>query len=203
MDVAFHPSDGTKCIAGDRVGHAYYSTDGGQSFSQASGLPSGAQRVELAYARSDPSIVYASVNYSNGVLYRSIDGGHTFAATAASNTLANTYANVLWVDPTNSKTLVFGGTVIYRSTDGGNTKTDIGGQCPSCVHIDDHVVINDPNYNGSSNKKAYCGTDGGIFSTQDILASPVVWTSLNHTLAITQFYGGAGNASSGTIIGGT
>ncbi len=110
---------------------------------------------------------------------------------------------MLWVDPTNSKTLVFGGTVIYRSTDGGNTKTDIGGQCPSCVHIDDHVVINDPNYNGSSNKKAYCGTDGGIFSTQDILASPVVWTSLNHTLAITQFYGGAGNASSGTIIGGT
>jgi hypothetical protein len=35
------------------------------------------------------------------------------------------------------------------------------------------------------------------------LANPVVWNSLNHTLGITQFYAGAGNATTHTIIGGT
>jgi hypothetical protein len=64
--------------------------------------------------------------------------------------------------------------------------------------------VNDPNYNGTTNKIAYVGTDGGIFGTQDILANlQPSWSSLNHTLGITQFYAGCGTASSGTIIGGT
>jgi photosystem II stability/assembly factor-like uncharacterized protein len=210
LDVRFHPSDENKCIAGNSDGIAYYSTDRGQNWETATGLPSGAGRVELGYARSDPSIVYASIDYAcgqncHGVLYRSTNGGQTFAARAASNTLAYTYTNVLWIDPTNSNRLLFGGTVVYRSTDGGNTWTDAGGPCPDyCLHLDSHVIVNDPNYDGANNKIVYDGSDGGIRKTTDALASPApVWTSLNHTLGITQFYAGCGTASSGTIIGGT
>ncbi len=66
-------------------------------------------------------------------------------------------------------------------------------------------MINDPNYNGSSNKKVYVGSDGGIRYTDDILRTPQspAWISLNHTLGITQFYGGAANSDGSTIIGGT
>ena len=66
-------------------------------------------------------------------------------------------------------------------------------------------MINDPNYNGSSNKKVYVGSDGGILYTDDILRTPQspAWISLNHTLGITQFYGGAANSDGSTIIGGT
>ncbi len=212
LDVRFHPTDTNKCIAGTSAGTAYYSTDSGETWGTAAGLPSGAGRVELGYARSDPSIVYASIDYScgqncHGVIYRSTDGGHNFAARGASNTLAYTYTNVLWIDPTNSNTLLFGGTVVYRSTDGGDTKTDIGGPCPDCLHLDSHVIVNDPNYDGTSNKIVYGGSDGGIRKTTDVLASPApVWTSLNHTLDITQFYAGCGNTSikgQTIIIGGT
>jgi hypothetical protein len=50
----------------------------------------------------------------------------------------------------------------------------------------------------------YGGNDGGIYKTDDILAPspPVHWTSLNHQLAITQFYGAAGHVATGRIIGG-
>jgi len=68
---------------------------------------------------------------------------------------------------------------------------------------DHHVIINDPNYNGSDNRIAFVATDGGIYNTNDILAPNVQWTSLNHTLGITQFYGGAANSTGDTIIGGT
>lgn len=198
LDVVFHPTDGTKCIAGIRDGIAYYSTDAGLTWIAATGLPPSAGRVEVAYSRSNPLIVYANVEYNGGQLYRSSDGGHSYAAVGAPGTGASWYNDPLWVDPTNSNTLVFGGGNLYRSTDGGVTRTTI-----NSPHPDYHVVVQDPGYDGVNNKIAYCGNDGGIFKTTNILASPVVWTSLNHTLGITQFYGGAGNATSGTIIGGT
>jgi hypothetical protein len=81
-------------------------------------------------------------------------------------------------------------------------------------HLDEHVIVEHPGYTGASggNQVAFCATDGGIHRTENILASAtptpppggsVTWTSLNHTLGVTQFYGGAGNATTGTIIGGT
>src|SRR5262249_38667657 len=48
-DVRFHPSDGTKCIAGDARGNAYYSIDGGVTWATANGFPTAVRRVELAY----------------------------------------------------------------------------------------------------------------------------------------------------------
>lgn len=200
-DVLFQPNDGNRCIAGSRAyGNVYYSTDAGLNWAHATSIwPASAGRVELAYSKSNSSIVYANVEYNGGQLYRSTDGGHSFSGSIGSGpTGASWYNNVLWIDPTNSNTLVFGGGALYRSTDGGVTRTDI-----TSLHGDNHVVVEDPGYGINNNRTAYCGNDGGIYKTSNILASPVVWTSLNHNLGITQFYGGAGNVTSGTIIGGT
>jgi photosystem II stability/assembly factor-like uncharacterized protein len=199
-DVLFQANNGSRCIASTHYapGKAYYSMDAGLNWTQATvAWPTSAGRIELAYSRSDPSIVYAGVENNGGELYRSTDSGHTFPGPArATGTGASWYNNVIWVDPTNSDTLLFGGGNLYRSTNGGTAWVQI----PS-GHADNHVVVNDRNYNGNTNRTVYVGNDGGIYKIPDILAPNAV--SLNHTLSITQFYGGAGNASSGTTIGGT
>src|SRR5437868_3113997 len=62
LDIDFNPADGTKCIAsGTNGAGVFYSADGGQTWSAASGVPTSG-RIEVAYARSNPSIVYASAN---------------------------------------------------------------------------------------------------------------------------------------------
>lgn len=194
--VVFSPNDSNKCIASAET--IYYSTDGGLTWTPSG--TAGAWKVELAYAPSNPNIVYASTGV-DGVLYRSTNGGQSFVRTGASHTVGSQgwYDNTLWVDPTNPDILVVGGVSLWRSTDGGNTVTEIA----TNSHPDHHVTINHPEYNGSNNKTVFIGTDGGIYRTDDILAPNVDWDSLNHSLGITQFYGGAANSIGSTIIGGT
>ena len=62
-DVDFHPTDSTQAIASGRAGNAFYSTNGGTTWFAASGLTGG--RVEVAYSRSSPNVVYASVDNSS------------------------------------------------------------------------------------------------------------------------------------------
>jgi len=215
--VVFQPNNGANCLASfgfyTDFGGVFYSTDYGLTWAPStinSNKPI-TGRVELAYAPSNPNIVYASADdyaypaVSSGELLKSTDGGHSFATTHVLNTLDTIgwYANTLWVAPNNPDVVVVGGYNLYRSTDGGNTPARlISGDGHPDSHVDHHVVINDPNYDGSANQKVYVGSDGGIRRTDTILGS-ASWTSLNHTLGITQFYGATANSAGSTIIGGT
>ena len=221
-DVRFHPSDGTKCVAGDAKGHAYYSIDGGVTWPQATWVnvsPTPAGRVELAYAKSDPEIVYAQAyiqSSGDGKLFRSTDGGKTYALKNGSYARfperGGRWYNALWVDPTNANTLVVGAFNLWRSTNGGTNLEQISDRnrhpltpYHDSVHCDHHVIVNHPDYNGTSNTIVYFGNDGGIYRTDNVLTvtQRSGWVPLNHDLGITQFYGAAGNPTSGTIIGGT
>jgi hypothetical protein len=53
------------------------------------------------------------------------------------------------------------------------------------VHTDGHAIAFSP-----SGSTVYVGTDGGVWSSTNVTASTVNWTSLNATLALTQFYNG-------------
>jgi hypothetical protein len=203
FDIDFNPADGSQCVASGDF-NARYSTDGGLSWTEATGLPSSG-RIELAYARSNPSIVYASVDTNDGELYASGDGGHSFLLRNAATNYFNGgggsqgwYDSALWVDPTNPNILMVGGIWVWRSTDGGGTLTQVGS-----LHADQHVIVESPQFNGTSNRIVYFGNDGGIYRTSDAYAGQPVMTELNNNLGVTQFYGGAGNATSGRIIGGT
>jgi hypothetical protein len=211
LDLAFHPTDGTKCIASG-IGFVRYSTDGGLTWNTASGI-SGAGRIEIAYAPSNPNIVYASADKNNGELYGSTDGGLTYSLRNTGNNYfleaggeQGWYDNSLSVDPTNPNTLVVGGIDLWRSTDGGSTLNDItSGAVGPGVHTDQHAIVFPANFNGSTIKDVFVGNDGGIFLTSDIynvngFHGP--WKKLNNNLGITQFYGGAGNPRNGEIIGG-
>ena len=215
LDVAFDPTDYTKCIASG-FSNVLYSLDGGQYWYTATGIPSGDQlkRIEVAYAPSSPYTVYASVERNGGELYSSADGGQSYVLV---NTGTNYfggdasdpgseqgwYDNCLWVDPTNPNNLVLGGNNLWRSNDGGTNLHNIGGYGGG-VHPDQHVIVGASGFNGITVKNVYVGNDGGIFKTHDIYSVSLTsgWVNVNNNLGITEFYGGAGNATSGAIIGG-
>ena len=205
-DLAFDPGNGGNCVASG-AGFVFYSTDGGVTWTSATGIP-GAGLIEIAYALGNANIVYASANNNNGEVYRSLDGGRTYSLRNTGNNYLSQggYANCIWVDPTTPNALVVGGLDLWRSTDGGATLTRISDwrNARTSAHADQHVIVNHPNYNGANNRTVFFGNDGGVYCANDVYtASPGNgWTELNNNLGITQFWGAAGNATSGTIIGG-
>lgn len=227
LDIDFHPTDNVtgseRAIAGGN-GEAFFSTDGGQNWTNANFDTPISGRVEIAYAPSDPLTVYASVNQatgvppnqSNGDIYRSTNGGRdyfrrngTVLPPNGSFTLLGGqggYDNIIWVNPQDPNFLIVGGVLPFRSLDGGNTFDGIGDSSTNLPHADHHIIVAHPQFNNTTNRTVFFGNDGGIHRIADISIAPPVatgWVELNNNLGITQFYGAAGNATTGVIIGGT
>jgi outer membrane protein assembly factor BamB/subtilisin family serine protease len=211
-DLDFHPSDSNKAIGSGSEGKAWYSTNGGAGWTEATGLPAPdwLGRVETAYAPSNPAIVYASVNQNSGEIWKSADGGQSYALVNTGNNYLGGqgwYDNVLWVDPTNANTLVVGGIDLWRSTNGGANLARISQwwSAPLSAHADHHAIVEHPGFDGTSNKTVFFGNDGGLYRTSNVYTVSLTsgWQELNNNLGITQFYGAAGNPASGVIVGGT
>ena len=208
-DVNFDPTDGTKAIAGARAsGNAYYSVDGGVTWNSASFSSSTSGRVEIAYAPSNPSIVYASINQNNGELWKSADGGQSYTLVNSGNEFLGSqgwYGNIVWVNPYDPDFVVVGGIDLWRSTDGGATLNKISHWYEAdSIHADHHAIVESPEFDNANNRTVFFGNDGGIYKTDDVatVTYTVGWQELNNNLGITQFYGGAGNFQSGRIVGG-
>lgn len=221
FDLSFDPQDGSKAVAhvidydfglSEWFHSALYSTDGGATWSTSTGLSrlNGFTdgRIELAYAPANPQIVYASVAAEGGKIWRSTDGGQSYVKMTGSDVNGvNWYANSLWVSPTDSNFLVTGGGAVYKSADGGVTLAQIsaGYILTDEPHPDVHRIVADPGYDGTTNKRVYVGTDGGVFRTDDITTADMStgWVSLNATYQTSQYYAGAGVVDSRLLIGGT
>ncbi len=226
LDVHFHPNDPMRCVAAGRGGNAFYSEDGGKIWHAAAGIPiqpGFGGRVELCYAQASPkdaarpTVVYASADWCDGQVFRSLDGGKTFMLRANLKHMKypdpdttpgqGWYDNTLWAgDPRNPNILVVGGIALHRSRDGGRTFVPISSSdpAPNTPHTDQHVIVAVPGYDGETNRAVYIGNDGGIFRTDDVmLATPARgWKAMNNGLAITQFYGAGVNPTSGQIVAG-
>lgn len=212
--VAFDPNDATKVVAhlapaSVQSHRVVTSTDAGLTWQPAvSGLNSVAgenSRIELCYARSSPGVVFASVGGS-GSVWRSADGGRTWVQ-RGSGTGASYYYNCIWVDPTNENLVVVGALHIRRSSNGGNSFSQISNGYIMTVepHPDVHAIVNDPGYNGTSNRKVYFATDGGLHVANDILAAASGgngWRDLDVSMHSTQFYAAAGHATGDLVVGG-
>lgn len=209
FDVDMHPTTGAMAVAGGNNG-AWYSTDSGATWLTAT-LPSTAGRLEVAYAPSDPTIVYISANTSSGQVWKSTNSGQSYALVSTGNNYLGTqgwYDNALWVDPTNANTLIVGGIDLWRSINGGASLTRISlwQSAPLfSAHADQHVIVAHPQFDGVANRTVFFGNDGGVYRADNVytVATTNGWQELNNNLGITQFYGAAGNPSAGTIIGGT
>ncbi|HEX9462932.1 MAG TPA: hypothetical protein VGB82_10070, partial [Alphaproteobacteria bacterium] len=205
--VEFHPTNSSLAIASMKSGEALYSTDGGASWSIATGIPSEGL-LTLAYARSDGNTVYGGLDRNGGEIYKSTDGGRTYSLVNTGTTYLGDqgwYSNVVWVDPTNPAVVVIAGLDIYRSTDGGNNFTKISRwqKSPESAHADHGSIAAAGGYNGTTNRTVLFGNDGGLYRAPDVLdvQEEAGWQALNNNLGVTQMYGAAGN-SGGVIMAG-
>ena len=171
-------------------------------------FPSGATRIVIGLAPSNPNVVYwlnSGVNNTPNVAscqiwkytYVSGDGsgaGGTWVNRAANlpsdiNTQGG-YDQILHVKPNNENFVIIGGQNLYRSTDGfastANT-TVIGGYSfyPAGNH---HPDLHGGAYGVSNPNLYYSAGDGGLAKAADITIPSMVWATLNHGYNVTQFY---------------
>ncbi len=193
-------------------------------------------RIKLAMAPSNPDVLYASFTYepksgdtvnlkreamlglwkttNSGqswtqvttpltINQHNINKGHTTALGSQGG-----YANAIIVHPTDPDIVFVGGLDIYRSTDGGNTWSQMSmwlepGNLENpenlpYVHADHHVFAFDLSTNPPT---LYNGSDGGIARSRDL---GTTWGVLNQDLGVTQFYTFAVHPNNPNImLGGT
>ena len=208
-DVRFLPGSSTAAVAVG-YGRAFFSTDAGATWTPSAGLngtgDQNLNRIELGVSVSSPTTVYASYAVGGASssppaeVWRSLDGGASYSLVSAPGHLGNQgwYDNAVWVDPTDVDHVVLGGINRYRSTNGSSFVPMSG-----VIHVDHHIMVSDPGYDGGSNRKVYYGNDGGVYRLEDARGPGFIFTPLNNNYGVTQFYGGAGHAATGKIIGGT
>jgi hypothetical protein len=218
LDIAFEPGNPDNVVAGLDDGTIGYSRDAGVTWTRSAPLiarPSGGAdkdtaRAEIAFARSERGVVYASVDNERGEVWRSNDSGATWTRLANPRHLAGQgdYDNAIWVDPLDANHVIVGGLDLYQSFDAGASFVRVSDWTltPESPHADHHAIVSPPDYS-AANPTLFNGNDGGIYRAANARAVTDVgvgWTNANNGLAVTQFYSGAGRASAGgKVIGGT
>jgi photosystem II stability/assembly factor-like uncharacterized protein len=124
------------------------------------------------------------------------------------------------VDPTNPNRVFAGGIDLFRSDDGGANWgyiNDRPGGDQEYAHVDQHILVFHPNYNGQDNQTLFVGNDGGVFRTDAAAGQSatgptafcypnpgkVGWVGLNHGFVATQFYHGTVYPGGAAHFGGT
>ncbi|HET7843655.1 MAG TPA: PA domain-containing protein, partial [Xanthomonadales bacterium] len=153
--------------------------DGGVNWTQlsaAEGLPEDQiTRGEIGWGPGGVAYVAfanAAANPATRGLWRSADGGATWAQTASTAAFIERqgdYDLVVLVDPANANKVYMGAVDQWVTTDGGATITKnsfwnpAGGQMPDYIHADHHGYFAKP---GDANT-VYTVSDGGVHRTTD------------------------------------
>ncbi|HNS17215.1 MAG TPA: FlgD immunoglobulin-like domain containing protein [Bacteroidales bacterium] len=164
----------------------YKSTDGGDTWTEITDwLPSGYNvgRIGIDIAKSSPNVMYAFYDMANEEVrvYRSDDTGESWYRTN-DNALQEMNSNFGWyfgqirVDIYDANKVYVYGVEAFRSTNGGNSWSTMGGWD---FHVDHHAMYMDKNIS------LYLeGNDGGLYMSTNYSTT---WTKVNN-LPITQFY---------------
>ena len=176
-------------------------------------------RIVIAIAPSNDNIVYflrgVYYNESNLLWKYTYPGIGNGAGQSNWNDLSSnlpqyfytqgSYDMVLKVKPDDDKFVIFGGTDLYRTTDGFATPVGnenwIGGYFHPATHPDMQSLAFLP----TNPNALFIGTDGGVYNTTDVTEPNVSWINKNNGYITTQFYSIAldhGLKGDNTIYGG-
>ena len=221
-DVVFDPNDANVAVADDENGSVVYSTDGGQTWRSATGLPGTSQaRTSLTFDPSIAGSVYALVDNGagsspSGEVFHSTDGGATWTLLAGTSAFVNQdsgHADGALCDDATGGTPECQGdydTVIAVIPHGSTTPaTIVVGGIDVFASVDGGAswaetgswVPGDPDYlhadqhafaYSPSAAVFYAGNDGGMF--RQTSPSGSAWAPINSGLAVTQFYSVSGHA---------
>lgn len=186
----------------------YRSDDGGDTWvPYTTGGSQG--RMTIAFAPSDNDVMYILMANNGSTaptgrlvnVFRSDDGGDSFAGVVAFDTLTGPwllsnlvlatgclegdtysqgwYDNIIKVDPVDPDIVWVGGVDLFRSTDGGANWEipaywffySLFEPPPYQVHPDHHNIVFHPDYDGAANQTMYVTNDGGIFRTLNARAA--------------------------------
>lgn len=160
----------------------YRSMDGGTSWEKldGEGMPEGAMaRIGVSVAQSQPSTVYMMTETRDeGSLFRSDDRGDTWRMVNDERNInfRPFYYSDIHVDPTNPDHLYSLSGRLFKSTDGGESFEQIGGE----VHGDHQSFWIDPD----NPRRLLSGSDGGYQLSYDAGAT---WDLINN-VELSQFY---------------
>jgi photosystem II stability/assembly factor-like uncharacterized protein len=158
--------------------------DGGRTWKKLTdkdGLPKGELgRIALAFARNNPSVVYALVEAAKSALLRSDDGGNTWRIVNDQPNVSPRpfYFSDIRVDPTNENRIYRLGGNLDFSEDGGRTFRALAGF--THVHPDHHALWIEP----TRGEMMINGNDGGVYFTQN---KGRTWRFVDN-LPLAQFY---------------
>ena len=152
-------------------------------------------RNSIAIYAKDTNIVYATIDHTNGGIYRSTDKGETWTRQSGWDAVPQSrpmYFSKLKIDPNNDQRLWLAGVAMQYSEDGGKTWSSNFSRTP---HADTHGIWINPN----DSNHIIQGNDGGINISYD---RGRTWDYAN-TVALGQFYEvGADNSVPYKVCGG-
>ncbi|MEL6917799.1 MAG: thrombospondin type 3 repeat-containing protein, partial [Bacteroidota bacterium] len=187
----------------------YYRSTDGVNFTRITDiLPNVSGRLVMAVTPANPDILYilSADTFANGGvfqgLFRSSNSGETFTETGNTENLMERnqsfYNLTIAVSPTDANEVFTGAINVWRSTNGGssfnrlNDNDNVAG--PAYTHVDTHTLK-------FFNNKLFCGSDGGLFVSEDNGDS---FTDRTQGITVTQFYRiSVANGNSSRIAGGT
>lgn len=204
--LRFKPTDPSVVYAASN-NRFYKSTNTGDTFTNITlGLSASAAtgRMLLDITPANANYVYVlSINTSNALngIYQSTNSGTSFSKTSGSTDILEStqgwYDLALAVSPTNANEVYTGCLNIWKSSDSGISVTKLNNwsspSSPSYTHADIHFLQ-------FMNGKLYCGSDGGVYVSED---NGLSFTDLTGGLQISQFYKiSVSKQSSGKMVGG-
>ena len=211
IDIALHPSNSNIIYAsmwqrefteddrsyGGPNSGIYRSVDGGNTWEELTNELSTSNtisRIKIEIAPSNPNVVYALYINATGNIdgfYASNDGGDNWEQGNTNimvNAGFNEYFGDIYIDPTDENVLYNMGFWVYKSTNGGQSWTQIF----DGVHADQQSFA----FNPMNPSQIIIGNDGGVYKSDD---NGTNFEKINN-LPITQFYRLHVNVNGSNII---